>query len=119
MDPSTYAERLATFKRWPHKTPAAADIAEAGFIKEWPLSSCDMVYCLGYSPYSNCWEPDDDPLIEHFSRPPNCEIAKRQKRKEQWVKQRAERRTLKILVYVLFSLFSPWTEGYSSSGCEP
>ena len=70
---STYQERLATFKDWPHTSPSPELLAAAGFehIKEATsrfrritlpkdqvgCQECDLAMCD--------WEPDDNPFKEH------------------------------------------------------
>ncbi|KAL8939017.1 MAG: hypothetical protein Q9216_003591 [Gyalolechia sp. 2 TL-2023] len=58
--------------KWPHKTPAPAQLARAGFFYKPTSSAPDNTTC--YLCHSNLdgWEKEDDAISEHISLSPGC-----------------------------------------------
>ena len=72
---STYADRLASFTKWPHTSPTAERMARAGFIHTPTNEHPDNMR------YSRCsddkgnlynWKPDDDPAIQQHIHHLRC-----------------------------------------------
>jgi len=80
MEYATLSARLASFepptKRskagWPHKTPAAEDLAKAGFYYKPSSASNDNAICYLCDRALDGWEEDDDPVQEHIKHSSDC-----------------------------------------------
>eukprot|EP00038_Savillea_parva_P004438 m.137818 g.137818 ORF g.137818 m.137818 type:complete len:318 (-) comp11471_c0_seq3:102-1055(-) len=68
------ANRLKTFKFWPHKTfkHKAKAFAAAGFVHCPSDDATDMVRCFTCNKHLAGWEPEDDPWEEHKSHCKQC-----------------------------------------------
>ena len=69
---STFDERLASFTNWPHTSPNPEDLADAGFSHQPTSKDPDTVICQVYKTSLYDWEPEDDPIEEHYSRSKSC-----------------------------------------------
>ncbi|XP_041354466.1 putative inhibitor of apoptosis [Gigantopelta aegis] len=70
QDFTDLSARLETYANWPRRvvqTPLA--LAEAGFFS---CKQDDKVQCAYCGGYLRCWEPTDDPFVEHLKHFPNC-----------------------------------------------
>ncbi|EXJ67671.1 uncharacterized protein A1O5_09017 [Cladophialophora psammophila CBS 110553] len=80
MEYATLESRLATFeppsKRsklgWPHKTPTPEELARAGFYYKPSSASNDNTICYLCERQLDGWEPDDDPIGEHYKHSSDC-----------------------------------------------
>ena len=77
---STYQERLATFKKWPHASPTPKGLAAAGFCHE--PGTKDLTTCSECDLAMNGWQPHEDLLKEHYSRAPDCSFFNNEEAKE-------------------------------------
>ncbi|KAL2058745.1 hypothetical protein ABVK25_000036 [Lepraria finkii] len=72
---STYEERLASFTDWPNSpyiSPTPEDLAYAGFSHQPTSKDPDTVICQACRTSLYDWEPDDDPMQEHYLRSKSC-----------------------------------------------
>ncbi|KAL5110904.1 Baculoviral IAP repeat-containing protein [Taenia crassiceps] len=67
--------RIATFKKWPFTRPKdkciPQTLADAGFYHR-PDVSEDSVQCFVCHKFFYGWAPDEDPMVEHKARCPDC-----------------------------------------------
>ena len=83
MEFATLQARLKTFepptKRskagWPHKSPSAEAVANAGFYYQPQKTGDDNVVCYLCDRWLDGWEKDDDPVAEHLLHSPDCGYA--------------------------------------------
>uniref|UniRef100_A0A6J0TTK0 Baculoviral IAP repeat-containing protein 2 n=1 Tax=Pogona vitticeps TaxID=103695 RepID=A0A6J0TTK0_9SAUR len=67
----TYTARIGTFKTWPMTVPVQPQwLADAGFYY---VGRNDDVKCFCCDGGLRCWEPGDDPWVEHAKWFPRCE----------------------------------------------
>ncbi|PUU83758.1 hypothetical protein B9Z19DRAFT_1071591 [Tuber borchii] len=88
-DMSIHEKRLASFTRkrrassavgnkntgggkWPHERPSPQKLADAGFYFNPSDAHLDNVTCYLCDKDLDGWEPDDDPVSEHFKHCPDC-----------------------------------------------
>ena len=67
-----------TFRSWPHTTPSAQAMINAGFAMV--EDTYDGVRCLGCQVCLDNWHLIEDPLAVHLIGSANCEVAKTMKR---------------------------------------
>ncbi|XP_021028204.1 baculoviral IAP repeat-containing protein 2 [Mus caroli] len=76
----THSARLRTFLYWPSSVPVQPEqLASAGFYY---VDRNDDVKCFCCDGGLRCWEPGDDPWIEHAKWFPRCEFLIRMKGQE-------------------------------------
>lgn len=76
----THAARLGTFLAWPASVPVGPQqLASAGFYY---VGHSDDVKCFCCDGGLRCWEPGDDPWVEHAKWFPRCEFLIRIKGQE-------------------------------------
>ncbi|KAH9513135.1 hypothetical protein Btru_035956 [Bulinus truncatus] len=67
--------RLETYDKWPNKrswfcTPEK--LAKSGFYFSPGHESPDNVCCAFCAKELDCWDPNDDPMVEHKKHSPEC-----------------------------------------------
>ena len=65
---STFAECLASFINWPHASPSAEDLADAGFSRKPTIKEPDNVICQICKTQLCDWQSEDNPKLEHYRR---------------------------------------------------
>ena len=70
---STYEERLAIFKKWPHTTPTSEALAAAEFCFE--SGTKNLTTCSECSLTLSNWKLKRDPMKAHMRQSPNCVFA--------------------------------------------
>ena len=72
---STYKERLATYKKWPHVSPTPEDLAAAGFCHE--PGTKDLTTCSECGLELSNWKPKRRSITAHGRQSSNCSFFQR------------------------------------------
>ena len=69
---SISTEYLTFFINWPHVSPSAEDLADAGFSHKPTIKEPDNVICQIYKTQLCDWQLEDNSRLEHYNRLRSC-----------------------------------------------